>query len=448
MSTWTIIHPDTLGYHAQLIQWSEKYRLIPGLVNLNARYGLQSNWFLGCALFSFKFTGGQALLYLNSAVLFWFIIFAVNKINEYIRGNSGLGNGFLWILLLGLSFWSYTQVRLMATSASPDFFAAILIWTILYIFLRKKTQPEISYPDFFIIALLCGTAVTIKLSSLPVLFISAALLYLLFRQKKFKHMLMTGAIVVITVLPFLVRNTITSGYPLFPAVYGSFQVDWKLDETTTRQIGDYVKVYSRTKFSYSNPHNKDVLQMNWAEWIPIWWKNLSTADKTIFLLLVASILAAIATIKKISGLDHKRIIALFVCLTGIIFWFTLAPDPRFGFGFIFGFIGITGSMILREKALVSLAVLKKILMVSVWVINLLLLVYLVYRFKNFYSSEQWLKPLGTEKVAYKTIICDGIKTNMQLTLRGCGDSAIPCVYDSCKDFQLRGTTIKEGFKDR
>src|SRR5262249_31797670 len=29
MSTWTINHPDTLTYHAQTIQWIEKYRVVP-----------------------------------------------------------------------------------------------------------------------------------------------------------------------------------------------------------------------------------------------------------------------------------------------------------------------------------------------------------------------------------------------------------------------------------
>jgi hypothetical protein len=42
MSTWTIVHPDTLGYHAQTIQWIEKYKAIPGLVHLHVRFGYQA----------------------------------------------------------------------------------------------------------------------------------------------------------------------------------------------------------------------------------------------------------------------------------------------------------------------------------------------------------------------------------------------------------------------
>src|SRR5205809_2562664 len=41
MSSWIVIHPDTLGYHAQTIQWIEKYKAVPGLVHLQVRFGYQ-----------------------------------------------------------------------------------------------------------------------------------------------------------------------------------------------------------------------------------------------------------------------------------------------------------------------------------------------------------------------------------------------------------------------
>src|SRR6188768_1073325 len=79
MSTWTIIHPDTLGYHAQTIQWIEKYKVVPGLVHLHVRFGYQGLWFVDSALFSFS--GSQGITLLNSTVLSWFLIFIINRIN-------------------------------------------------------------------------------------------------------------------------------------------------------------------------------------------------------------------------------------------------------------------------------------------------------------------------------------------------------------------------------
>jgi hypothetical protein len=115
MSSWTIIHPDTLGYHAQSIQWIEKYKAVPGLVHLHVRFGYPGLWFADSALFGFSFTGTQGITFLNSTVLFWFFIFIISRINyTFFRDGKKL-YGLLWMILLLLSMWSYTQVRLTAT---------------------------------------------------------------------------------------------------------------------------------------------------------------------------------------------------------------------------------------------------------------------------------------------------------------------------------------------
>jgi hypothetical protein len=72
----------------------------------------------------------------------------------------------------------------------------------------------------------------------------------------------------------------------------------------------------------------------------------------------------------------------------------------------------------------------------------------IYRFKNFYSPASWLKPMGTEKVAYKSITCNGMNFNMQLSDMGCGDASIPCSPDSCASFINRGSKITDGFKPK
>ena len=44
LSATYILHHDTIGYHAQTIQWIEKYKAIPGLVHLHRRYGYQGEF--------------------------------------------------------------------------------------------------------------------------------------------------------------------------------------------------------------------------------------------------------------------------------------------------------------------------------------------------------------------------------------------------------------------
>src|SRR4030095_1904358 len=105
MSSLTIVHPYTFGYHAQTIQWIEKYKAIPGLVHLHVRFGYQGLWFVDCALFSFSFTGEQGITFLNSTVLLWFFIFIINRINFNFSKTGNKIYGLLWIVFLLLSMW-------------------------------------------------------------------------------------------------------------------------------------------------------------------------------------------------------------------------------------------------------------------------------------------------------------------------------------------------------
>jgi len=451
MSSWKIIHPDSLGYHAQLIQWAEKYRAIPGIVNLNARYGLQSNWFLANALFRFKFLGSPALLYLHVTVLSWFIIFIVQQINFYLSQRKNYLNPevFLWILLIGFNFWSYTQIRLMATSASPDFFAVILTWASLYFLCSlKQSDDPLNHPNIYYVVIFCAAAVTVKLFALPLLLVIGALVLSLLRQKKIRTAAIYSGITILTLLPFLIRNVITSGYPLFPSVYGNLELDWRLNEATTRQIAGYVTAYSRTAVSYSNPEVETILKMKCSEWIPLWWKILSVADKTILSLLLLSIIAALFNAKKLLRMALPTRLAFVVCMTGLVFWFYLAPDPRFGFGYIVSFAALTAGFLLKQKTFQLLGKVRKVATASVLLLGMLLSVYAVYRFQRFYTPGQWLSPLGMEKVPYKTVRCDEISLQVQASTLGCGDTEIPCSFDSCTRFSPRGSRITDGFRSK
>src|SRR6187549_1977475 len=171
MSSWTIIHPDTLGYHAQTIQWIEKYKAVPGLVHLHVRLGYQGLWFVDSALFGFSFTGKEGITLLNSTVLFWFFIFLINRVNYNFLKEGKKLYGLLWTALLVISIWSYTQVRLTATSANPDFIATLFILTIIYLLLEKNSNP-LNESIWSLVAFLSLVAITIKLSVVPVLLVA------------------------------------------------------------------------------------------------------------------------------------------------------------------------------------------------------------------------------------------------------------------------------------
>jgi hypothetical protein len=130
-------------------------------------------------------------------------------------------------------------------------------------------------------------------------------------------------------------------------------------------------------------------------------------------------------------------------LTGIIFWFVNAPDPRFGFGSILGFICVVSYLVFKEK---EIFIGKNVLTAILVIVTASILAYTGYRFINFFSKDQLLTPLGIEKTEYKTFNCDGIKFNSPAANKDLGIIPVPCTDLDCVKFSPRGNEIKDGFK--
>lgn len=442
MSSWTVIHPDTLGYHAQIIQWIEKYKAVPGLANLHVRFGYQWFWFVDAALFSFSFTGTEGITVLNSTVLFWFFIFFINRINyNFLKEGKSL-YGLLWTGLLVISICSYTQVRLTATSASPDFIATLFTLVTIYLLLEKDRKvPGAS--TWLLASFLALVAATIKLSVAPVLLIAAVPAFLGLAKRKIKLFVTIFFLAIVTLSPFIARNIITSGYIVFPLTsIDMIYVDWKNDPIPTLSERNYVTAYAKKPGVFPDEINA-VNKMGLVEWLPTWWQHRSTADKIIMILLILSFIFALLSIKRILLSGFIPRLVLVTLLSGIIFWFVNAPDPRFGFGSILGFIGVVFYLIFKGK---KISIGKNVSTVILLIITGSILTYTGYRFINFFSKEQLVTPLGIEKSEYTTFDCDGLEFNSPVPNKELGIIPVPCTDLSCERFSPRGNKVEDGFR--
>lgn len=444
MGSWKIVHPDTLGYHAQTMQWIEKYKAVPGLVHLHVRFGYQGLWFVDCALFDFGFTGTQGITFLNSTVLFWFLLFIVNRIDHNFFKEGKKLFGVSWILLLVLSMWSYTQVRLTATSASPDFIATIFVLSIIYILIERETK-KFSANEWLLAAVLSIVAVIIKLSTAPILIIAIVATVNFLVKKKYKLFLTCVIIGVFGFTAFVARNIITSGYIVFPnTAIDIANVDWKYSTELTAREKNYITAYAKKYGVVTTKEINEVNDQNITEWLPGWWNNRSAADKTIISLFLLSLIVSILSFKRIIDAGAVSILIVLTMLGGIIFWFMNAPDPRFGFGFILGTIALTSYFVFRDQEIQFGKNLTNILLICCIVSAI---AYTGYRFKNFFSKGQLISPMGIPVNDYKTFDCDGVKINSPVNGEF-GKTPVPCTDLDCEKFSPRGKEISDGFRAR
>lgn len=441
-----ISHPDSIGYHLQTIQWIEQYRVVPGLVNINTHLGYQGLWYCLCAVFSFRFLHTSSVTSINTVVLVWYVLFVLGEINRLLPNrkvsmHGSLAAAFLYFLLLGFSCWSYVQVRLTATSVSPDFIAALYVWLIFFLLTRDDSNRK-NTVNYLLIAFLCGTAITIKLSAAPVVIIIVYVIY------KLVHFKQTTAIVTLlvcglfTAIPFIARNVITSGYALYPAAFPDLvQADWKLPLAAAIADKEYISSFARVEHVKVASSSPAAIQT----WLPVWWQHRALSDKIILCSLLFLLLIAIATTGKIKKTASRDFIfALFISFAALIFWFVQAPDPRFGFGFIIPVQGMLSYFYL-SAAINKLPWLRTWLLGSMAAFGIVILAYSVHRVTNYFDAQYILSPAGAQQVVYKSIQCGKFTFTMPVN-GGCGDAPLPCIYTDCSHFAARGNSITDGFK--
>jgi hypothetical protein len=444
MCTWEVNHPDTLGYHAQTIQWIEKYKAVPGLVHLHVRYGYQGLWFVVSAFFDLSFAGIGTLTLINSVVVVWYLFFITQKINEGFYLSHLRSKGLTWLTLLIISFLVYTQIRLTITSASPDFIATLFTWLIFYLLLRKEAAQ--SAVHWSLLILLSFFSIALKLSALPMIMIAGYAAIQLIRLKKTRALVLSCLITIVIIFSFVTRNIITSGYVAFPSPFPDWaNVDWKFGNEDTRIEKNYITAYARIPVAHEPAKIDEVIAMPMKKWLPLWWQNLGIAEKIVFVILLVSLLITIVRVMKIARSHLASKIALLTALAGLIFWFVNAPDPRFGFGFIIPFIAIVFTPSFTNA--VANRISRKMMAVPVLLCTLLLSGYTAYRLLYFSSSRQFIKPIGIVKKASSSFQCGDILFYKPEDNQSCGDLPVPCFYnDSCGQIELRGSSVTDGFR--
>lgn len=452
----SLIHPqvwDSGIYHAQGIQWIEKYKAIKGLGNLHGRLAFNSSFFLPSALFSFSFLKIQPLHSLNG---YLFILLSFTTIRYLGERKRILGKHcffYVGLFILGMSFF---DMRL--SSPSTDLPAAVLIWYIFLIILRKIELVRLRVIDFhslIAIILVCLT-VTVKLSVIPIALIILYLMYFSYDDWGYNHYICISIIGLFFLFQWIMRNLILSGYLVYP--YPSidvFSFDWKIP--IERVINEKNWIFSSARIP--GKYWGEVLPMSLIEWFPGWFNSKSLHLKTLFIFCMTS--PVIVAFRLIPDPSHYRkncslILCWAISFVGVLFWFFTAPDFRFVYGFmtisvLIAIYVLFGETIFRSKSFnYSL-----LIMFAVFIIFFLISFPFFSDKRTFFSDEgqqmsfrnSWLFPEPYRAVEVDVRSFDGFEVSIPRKGNLCWNTPIPCAPPSWnKNLELRGKAFEDGFR--
>ncbi|MEA5511031.1 hypothetical protein VB715_14755 [Crocosphaera sp. UHCC 0190] len=336
LTTTQVTWSESGAYHYSAMRWLSEFGVVPGLVLILKNLGITSSWFAFIAPFNGSIVAFRAGAVANS---FLFLVMLGHLYLSFWRGIrrkahlcDGFAISFNSLLLLYLA--SSQEMQSILVSLSPDWPIALSIgmtaWAILLT--RDSSviviKPSILKQQLSFLPLLLGVgAVTIKLSALPLLFITG-IFYGWYERKSMGRLIEGILVVVILLLPMILVGLWTSGCPLYPSSLLCLDVPWSqsLEETQ-----NFAAETSNLENWFGQPSAGE----NPVLWLITQWITARLLNLVMMILAVLSLGCLICLSKMLWKPSLKGGIWVSgLGVLGIMFIFLQGPLIRFGLGYL------------------------------------------------------------------------------------------------------------------
>ncbi len=324
-------HTDTGIYHAQAIRLLEEYGCIKGLGNFQLHFAYNSSYLVLCALFSMSFILPTALHTMSGFFMVVFSCYALaGLLKKRVPGWRGVDMARIAMLFYSLTVLSGLQ------SPATDYgtmYMVLYVLTAWIIHCEEKKDKSENLAVYGFLSVIAIFTVSMKLSAAFIVLLSVVPLGLLFRQKKYKLILNYTIVGFLSVLPFLIRNVMISGYLLYPFVgIDIFDVIWKVPSEYVKKDSAQIIVWGRELFDV------DKLDLPLSKWLPIWWGNQQIYGKMLigaqFVGLVLVTFIFLRRVDRHNRIRNDLMVFYGTVLANIAMWFLNAPFIRYGLAFL------------------------------------------------------------------------------------------------------------------
>jgi hypothetical protein len=318
-------HYDTGLYHLQAVAWARAGSIPPGLANLHGRLGFNSSWFPLAALLEAPGLAGRGHVVLNALPLL-FLATAILPALRRIRA----GDWSYPTVLLASGIVAWTVALPHVGSLYQDPAVSILIVLSLALWARGLSRPG-ELPELVPLLLAAAAlSLTVKLSAAPLAAGAVALLALSWRSVGARRLAISAAAVGVLLLPWVLRGLVSSGCVAYPAAWTCLDaLPWSVAPQDAVEMESSIRWWARVPGILPEQARAQ------GAWIPGWSRRVASDPVGMTPILVfATGLAAYAGCGRRAPLALRG--PLLLALLGVASWFALAPDPRFGSGFLLG----------------------------------------------------------------------------------------------------------------
>ena len=235
---------------------------------------------------------------------------------------------------------------IQAGSYSTDIGAAVLTVLAACYFIRTFT-PESRQLNGLLTTLLAASAIAAKSSNLFLCASMITVTLLLLRKQALRPAIAAALIL----LPWLARETLLTGYPLYPFAALSLPVDWRMPPQKVEWLRHVLLNWARW-LSYDDTQGH--------RWLPTWLHARLLAPNNLCKCLLPALIALPALLIALLRRRLQLPLACFLACIALaaIAWYFYAPDPRYASQLFTLLMGAPlAALLTRRSALLAAAAL-------------------------------------------------------------------------------------------
>jgi len=346
-------------------------------------------------------------------------------------------------------------------SAAPDLASVILQMQLFMILVQSLSLSlDVNQRDdtLLVLVMIAAAALTVKLSNLAFVTFTAGIAFYYFicdAKDRRQIVVRVGRFVFLPALMLLVwttRGYILSGVPFYPLTWFHLSADWALPLDKVREEADWIYSWARAP----RMPKSEVLG-SW-DWFYPWFQRASEMIVDVVYPLVFGLFALLVTIAGRVITAQRNLLPsisdfllLVPIVAGLIYWFLMAPDPRFG-GALFWLFALASVLVCLSHAHYLLR--RRLFAPAAWMLFLgmeLLLIRAIFRHPDLFEaiSTTGFYPITSARLVQKQthsgLVIYTPDAAVQEGYYGCWYSPLSCTPQFNPNLRLRGVDMASGF---
>lgn len=417
----TVSWYDTYLYHFNAVEWANNFPVVPGLANLHGRLGFSSSIFLLGALYKnlpIPYISEHALIPLMYIVVLFNILIRLREKSEISK--------LFYLPIL------YFLIKLPTGGSLPSYSTDNALAIITIALTLELASKKINHQ---LVSLLAMLIFTVKMSGL--FFLPLALIYpFLFIHKKRK----TLFCLLLTLVGYISRNLIVSGWPLYPLPALGIYSIWSVPKETVIEMQKIVTSWARTP----GENHLNSLNQPFTTWIQQWYvHNRYSPEIWTFVISIFLLLFLAYKYFHSSRPSTNLLIISLYSLGGIAVMFFGAPDLRFGA--IYFWLLLASLIAVLKIKVPTVLLVPGILLFIVLFFNLKYTAHVII-FDTLHSLRYSFVKLEKPEEKELTTLNQPIFSYRPVSDDRCGDSPLPCSPEiSNKLNQIDNNDYSKGF---